>query len=516
MTKKSRNRPQNGGSKGRLTPKTGSVTPPDGPAFAQSLPSEGSRDYLAQELAIQRMLLTMSELQGLSNPDPILRAEGKSIATYRQMVDGHLDAVMGKRYAAVSGRPWSIERGSASASATKKVQKIFDGLDVRTMTYNTLTAIGMGCSFQETVWGVDDWYVPIKVVDRPQEWFRLGMRGEAWFLSDRGTAELMPPNKLLITRHRPDHLNPYGRPVLSACFWALVAKRGGLKWWMMFSEKFGLPKTIGKVPASMGEPEKLDLLIRLDAMTRAAAAVIPEGTSVELLETKVSGALPFPALVKWADSEMSKAWLGETLSTEIQGQGSRAAAQTHNEVRADLALDDANLVESTMNELIRWIWEVNSVPGPMPWFAIQMPEDLQNGRLDRDRKLYALGVRFSQAYFQDVYSIDPAYIERIINDPSGAGSPGPAFASPEDIEEQDNGEAALVELLETLAPEDLQGQMQQALQPLLEAIENGQSFGEIEEALDRLIPSLPTEQFQAAMTKLLLLAESKGSIDADR
>jgi phage gp29-like protein len=515
MAKNRRNQSKKGGVKVGLTPKRGAVPSSEGPAFAESLPPAGSRDYLMQELAVQRMLLTMSELQGLSNPDPILRAEGKSISTYRQMVDGHLDSVMSKRYAAVRARPWTIERGEASARATNKVREIFDNLDVRTMVYNTLTSIGMGHSVQEVVWDIDDWLVPSKVSDRPQEWFRFGMQGQSWFLSDHGGVELMPPRKLLIARHRADHLNPYGRPVLSSCFWPLVAKRGGLKWWMMFSEKFGLPKTVGKVPASMGDAEKLDLLIRLDAMTRAAAAVIPEGTSVELLETKVSGTLPFPALVKWADSEMSKAWLGETLSTEIQGQGSRAAAETHNEVRADLALDDANLVESTMNELIRWIWEVNSVPGPMPWFAIQMPEDLQGGRLDRDRKLYSLGVRFSQAYFQDVYSIAPEHIARIANDPAGAGTPGPAFASPEDPDEQDNGEAALVELLETLAPEELQGQMETALAPLLEAIDKGTSFAEVESALDRLIPDLPTEQFQAAMTKLLLLAESKGSIDAD-
>jgi phage gp29-like protein len=133
----------------------------------------------------------------------------------------------------------------------------------------------------------------------------------------------------------------------------------------------------------------------------------------------------------------------------------------------------------------------------------------------RDKGLYAIGVRFTPAYFVEVYGLAPEHIARI--DDGRRASPGAdaAFASPDDSEEQDNGEAALVELLETLAPADLQGQMETALAPLLEAIDNGTSFAEVESALDRLLPGLPTDQFQAALTKLLLLAESKGAIDAN-
>lgn len=516
MPGKRQNRPQKGGVRAVSAPQPPPSTPQDGPAFAESIPADSG--YLGQELTIQGQRLAMADLYGLPNPDPILRAEGKSLSTYRQMVDDHLSSVMSKRLAAVQARPWTIERGKGSARDTAKLAACIGALPVRDIVESILSAVGMGYSIQEVVWGVvDGWIVPIKIKGRPPEHFRLGLRGEARFLDEMGRNEIVPPRKLLIARYRADGDNPYGRPVLSECFWPLVFKRGGMQFWMTFCDKFGLPKVVGKVPASMSGPEKLALLVDLAAMVRDAAAVIPEGTSVQLLETKVSGDLPFPALVKQSESAMSKAWLGEVLSTDTQATGGTYGAQAAaNEVRADLALNDANLVESMFAQLILWIWEVNSLGGVMPTFHIHMPEDLKAGRLERDKGLHDIGVRFTAVYFQEAYDLAPEHIARIDDGSgslatAGAGG-GAAFAEPQ---EQDNGEAELVDLLTAMAPEELQGQMEEALRPLLNAIDQAPSFGEVEAILDRLIPDLSFDQFQAVMTKCLLLAETKGRIDAD-
>jgi len=516
MSRKHPKTPRKGSKGGDLAPSTPPPPPSGGHAFAESALVGG----LGDELTVRQVLVSMADITGLANPDPILRAEGKSISTYRKMVDGHLSSVMQKRFAAVRARPWSIERGSASARATARLQTIFDELDVREMTYQFMTATGMGYSVQGSGMEASDWIVPVRVVDRPQEWFTFGLRGETRFITDQGARVLVPPRKLLIARHRSDYLNPYGRPILSECFWPLAFKRGGLKFWMMFCEKFGLPKVVGKVPGSTADGEKLDLLYKLEAMVRAAAVVIPENNTVELLETKAGGALPFPELVKWADSEMSKAWLGETLSTEIQGtSGSRAAATVHNEVRADLALDDANLVESCMNELISWIWEINSLPGPMPRFVIQMPEDMQTGRLERDKGLYEVGARFTASYFTDTYGIAADHLSGVDNAPSNGsmavrntGLVGPSFAEPGP--EAVNGEHVLKELFGELAPEELQGQIEQLVQPILDLADKSASFAEFEEKLDEIFPGLPFDKFQSAMTKCLLLAETRGRMDA--
>jgi phage gp29-like protein len=490
-------------------PKTTPKSTSEGVAFAESGLDLG---ILGSETTARQLMLAMADLNGLPNPDPILRAEGKSLATYRQMVDGHLSSVMGKRTAAVRARPWTLERGKASARTVARLQETLDHLDVRQITSQFLSALGMGYSVQEVVWqNVGGWIAPERVVMRPPEWFAFGLRGETRFLDDAGRNEIVPPRKLLVARHRDDYLNPYGRPILSECFWPLAFKRGGLRFWMMFAEKFGLPKTIAKVPSAMPQNERTALLISLEQMVRAAAAVIPESGTVSLLETKASGDLPFPELVKWADSEMSKAWLGETLTTELQQGGSRAAAQVHDGVRADLALDDASLVEAGFNQLIQWIWEVNSVTGPAPWFAIQMPQDLKMGRVERDAGLFKIGARFSRAYFEEAYDIAPEHLDRVDPGPTPGAGAGPAFG------EQDSGsgetslrEQLLSELKQSLEGTVLQDQAEKLVGPVLQMISKATSFDDVLEALPGMVDSLDTTAMEDLMARVCTLAAGIG------
>lgn len=459
------------------------------------------------------MASAMAALQGLPNPDPILRAEGKSLEIYRSMTDGHLSSVRGKRFAAVTGRPWSIERGKATKSDYERVRKVFDSLDIRRMTKAALGSRPMGYSVQEVMWGLDDWYVPVKVVEKPQEWFRFSPQMETLFVPESGTPVEVPARKFLVARNDDDSMNPYGRPILSECFWPLAFKRGGLKFWMLFTEKFGIPKTVGKVPASMSDREKLSLLIQLESMVRAAAAVIPIGSEIELLETKFSGQSPFKELVKWADSEMSKAWLGETLTTETQGNsGSRAMADVHNQVRADLALDDANMVESLMNQLITWIWEINGLTSPMPWFAIQMPEDLQTGRLARDRGLRQLGLRFTPAYFQDTYDIAPEHISGVDTGATGAGGAGQSFAEPGASPTGNLREELLDDVAASLDDSVLQDQAQDLVGPILELIQGASSFDDVASGLRDLVADakLDTADFEDLLAKVGTICDGIG------
>ncbi|HOX53736.1 MAG TPA: DUF935 family protein, partial [Fibrobacteria bacterium] len=275
------------------------------------------RPVLGSEIATREVATAFTSLATLPNPDPILRAEGKSISVYRSFVDGHLSSILGKRKAAVRSRPWIIEQGKADASAYQRLVDVFRDLKPRTMIGDTLEAPPMGVVYQEVNWELKDgWIVPVKVAAKPQEWFGFGPDQSLHIIGVGQKIIPVPPRKVLVTSHEASYTNPYGRPILSSCFWPLAFKRGGLKFWALFCEKFGIPRTVGKVPAATPEPDREKLLSALKSMVRDAVAVIPNNASIDLLETKISGVLPFPELVKWADSEMSKAVLGETLTTE--------------------------------------------------------------------------------------------------------------------------------------------------------------------------------------------------------
>ena len=83
--------------------------------------------------------------------------------------------------------------------------------------------------------------LPDKVMAKPHEWFHFNSEGELRFRSRQAPlyGEELQPRKFLVPRQDASYANPYGFPDLSMCFWPTVFKRGGLKFWVKFGEKFG-------------------------------------------------------------------------------------------------------------------------------------------------------------------------------------------------------------------------------------------------------------------------------------
>lgn len=463
------------------------------------------------EIASQSLTQWITSLDYLPNPDPILKAQGAGIKTYREIVDGHLDAVRDKRYMAVTSRPWSLDGSKGDLAKAKLIEDHLFGLGMHKTIKQMMDAIAYGYQVHEIIWDiVDGLILPIEIKDKPQEWFRFDEDGKLKLMERSGKTLELPSRKFMLTRHQASATNPYGKAVMSRCFWPIAFKKGGLKFWMIFVEKFGHPKVIGKTPSSSTDIEKRKLLQMLAGLVRDAVAVIPDNGDVSLLETKSGGSQPHPAIVKWADSEMSKAWLGETLTTEQSDKGgTRALGEVHNEVRNEYAMDDAGMVEEVLNLLIRWIYELNWPSDKhIPWFNIQLPEDLQLGRLDRDKRLHGMGLRFNGAYFVDTYGIDPKHIATVVQG-------GQSQQSEAEFAEGDASVAdAITRLMEDLSPSDLQDQIQQLAQPIIDLANKYGTYAEFEKALDKILPDISSKKLEDAVMKCLLLTEMQGRADA--
>lgn len=481
---------------------------------------------LTSEFAVRQFWTAMSSLAVLPNPDPVLQSEGIQISTYRKMNDGHLGAVVRKRRAAVRARPWQLNSKGVPARIYKRVSEMFGGLDIRNAMSLMWSANLYGYSVLEVIWQESNGLlVPVELKDKPQEWFGWHADGTLRFLDDAGLGEEVPPRKFLVARSEPTFTNPYGKPLYSECFWPLAFKRGGLRFWMTFLERYGMPRAIGKVPASASDTEREALLSSMEGMVQDAAAVINDNQSVTIEEAtgKAASTDAYAQLVRWADTEISKAILGETLTTELPTQGSLAAAQVHNDVRQDLALDDAAMVESRMNEFLRWICELN-FPGEtaIPRFEIILPEDLNEARVERDKKLSDMGLRFTAEYFSDVYGIDAKYIAGVAaptKDSGGAANTASTAAA--DYSEAHGScceaqfsEEDLVELFKQVSPEEMQSQIEELVNPILELAKKHASYAEFDKALEKLFPTLTFDAFQETMEKCLLLSEMQGRVDA--
>ncbi len=196
------------------------------------------------------------------------------------------------------------------------------------------------------------------------------------------------------------------------CFWPVTFKRGGLRYWVKFAEKYGMPWAVGKQPRNTPAPETDRLLDQLEAMIEDAVAVIPDDASVELMQAGgTSGnADAYEKLLMFCRSEVAIALLGQNQSTEATS--TRASATAGLDVAAELRDGDKAIVESTLNQFIRWIVDVNEGEGaPAPKFEMWEETEVSKAQAERDEILSRAGVRFTPAYWRRTYELQEGDIE---------------------------------------------------------------------------------------------------------
>ena len=93
----------------------------------------------------------------------------------------------------------------------------------------------------------------------------------------------------MLTTQEANYTNPYGKSDLALCFWAATFKRGGFKFWLEFTEKYGSPWLVGKHPRQAQTHEIEDLLDSLEQMIGTAVAAIPDDSSISMLESASKG-----------------------------------------------------------------------------------------------------------------------------------------------------------------------------------------------------------------------------------
>jgi phage gp29-like protein len=151
-----------------------------------------------------------------------------------------------------------------------------------------------------------------------------------------------------------------------AAGWAYLFKNYVLKDWVTFAEVFGQPLRLGKYSPGATEADKQALLSAVANIGTDAAAIVPESMLIEFVEARqAGGAEIYERFCEYLDRQVSKAVLGQTLTTETprEGGGSRAAAQVHDAVRRDILEADARRLGATLTrDLARPIVDLNLGP----------------------------------------------------------------------------------------------------------------------------------------------------------
>jgi len=471
---------------------------------------------LSDELATRKRAIDFYSLGAfLPNPDPVLKRQGKDIAVYNDLlVDGHLGGCVVSRRAGVMSLEWSIDRGKAQSRQAKFIQDVFEDIDMAAVISEILRAPFFGFQVLEVIWKrAGKNIVPVSVVGKPQEWFVFSAEGKLKFRTkDNWSGDSLPEKKFLLARHEPTYKNPYGFPILSRCFWPITFKRGAMKFWITFSEKYGMPFLLGKHPRGTSEAEAAALADMLEMMIQDAIAVVPDDSQIEVLDagSKSASAAVYRELIEACKVEISISILGQNLTTEVKG-GSYAAAETHMQVRKNIVDSDRRLVEKTINQLIAWIYELNFGAGETPVFLMWKQEDVNTKLAERDAILNGLGVRFSRKYFQRKYDLeeDDFELETISVVPAVSAEFVEAQKSVRDLRA---AQTEIDNLADNACARGLVRVRRDVSRQLNEMVASAKLYDDLQGKLRELYGKLGTDRFQETLEQAMLLANLKGRV----
>ena len=132
-----------------------------------------------------------------------------------------------------------------------------------------------------------------------------------------------PPWKVIYHRYKARSGYDSRAGMLRVVGWMYLLKNYSLKDWVAFNEVFGMPLRLGKYDPGASTPADREALIRaVRNLGSDAAGMISKTTEIEFVEASyrlTGSANPYQMLAEFCNREMSKAMLGQTLTTDTAG-----------------------------------------------------------------------------------------------------------------------------------------------------------------------------------------------------
>jgi phage gp29-like protein len=375
----------------------------------------------------------------LPDPDPILRKLNMDQSVYKDLrSDEQVGSLIARRKNLTKSLDWEIEQGEASEKEVQLCQYALTLLadkknKVKDLISQSLNPIFYGYSVFEVVWSqVDGAWLPVKLQEKPREWFQFDSENTLRFCTyyDWNGVPVVGENidgkyayKFILLQNEPEYDNPYGDKALSRCFWPVTFKRGGMKLFSDFIERFGMPFIYGKLPRGAKKEDHDSLFSQLVNFISGAVGTGPDDSSVQILETKVTnpGDLHEKYLSR-CDNAIAKALLTNALSVEHQSIGSRASTETGaSTIEGNLSKEDRDFPTELFNQLFKWIVDINIGSKKYPTFKPFQLEYVNKDKSERDKNLKEVGVAFTKKYFIENYNLQDDDFE--IYNPSLSSSP---------------------------------------------------------------------------------------------
>lgn len=333
--------------------------------------------------------------------------------------DGHLAAILQTRKLAVLDNPLKISPASDDAKDQEIAKFVEEQLqaipDFRDDLQDLLDAIAKGYAASEIHWE----YQGRRSVVTDLEWIHpkaisfVNSAAPLIITETNGAGAPPPPWKIIFHRYRGRSGDVCRGGVLRPCSLAYLLKSYNFKFWAVFNEVFGMPLRVGKYNQTASEADKNALKAALQSIGSDAYAVISENTMIEFVEAAKAGGgkiLPYEVLIQVVNREMSKAVLGQTLTTESSPGSGTLAGSSHEEVRQDLVESDGKGLAAVLrDQLVRPLVGFNygwDVALPLVALVRQESVDLLN-ESQAIKNFVGAGLRIPASYCYERFGISP-------------------------------------------------------------------------------------------------------------
>jgi phage gp29-like protein len=258
-------------------------------------------------------------------------------------------------------------------------------------------AVPFGYSVQEVIYrpgGVE------RVSLKPMHWFTPQRDGRLLYRPATGEEiEVDTRYKFLLARRNPTWLNPYGEALLSRLYWLYLFRHNGGQYWVQFLERFGLPLILGQVHATEEFVAGLQ--------SAGLDSVVAVGPDEKVSAVQAVGTGEFERFEIALSKRVQRVVLGQTLTSDVDGGGSYAAAKVHDSVRTDKRNADLRMVTRALQPLVAGAWWAMGFQGPAPRIVFEDDTGLETARADRDARLVSAGiVELKKDYLLRVYDFE--------------------------------------------------------------------------------------------------------------
>ncbi len=310
------------------------------------------------------------------------------LANEMRQKDGHLQSVLQTRESALCGLDWELVY---PGQTQKKRRKTKDGKkprqprgtkerkfveaalrshpDLRRLISHLTGAAYYGYAVAETIWKVDSKgkMVPARFVCHNARRFAFRQQDGRFIWRDEDMTQdgidflAKYPDRFIASQPRINGDVPCREGLVRVLMWLALFRNWSWSDWLKLAEiawkPWRLAKYNRKTGTAAGHDDIAAAAAILNGMTSSGTAVYPDTIEIDLrwpdggTAGKGQGG-PHESLLATAGAEMSKATLGQTLTTEQGNVGSQALGKVHNEVRKDILFADCEHIADVITKFL--------------------------------------------------------------------------------------------------------------------------------------------------------------------